>query len=178
MDDLANHLGISKKTLYQVVTNKDELIGLILDQHQSSEKCNLDVLCTGSRNAVEEMLNIGQHVVRMLRLVSPNTLYDLRKYHQNAYLKWEKGQRSFILEVMRHNLLRGQQEKLYRENLEVEVISTLYVEFTFTLTGVSRTLETPLSSDQMFKHYIEYHLRAITTPAGLSAMQQFNFSEA
>ena len=31
MDDVASEIGISKKTLYQFVTDKDELVGKIID---------------------------------------------------------------------------------------------------------------------------------------------------
>lgn len=177
MDDLANHLGMSKKTLYQTVENKDELIRQILEQHQHGEKCQLEELCRDSRNAVEEMLKIGQHVIQMLREVSPNTLYDLRKYHYNAFVLWESDHRNFVQELIRQNLLRGQREKLYREEMEVEMISKLYVEFTFALTDPHRFQDRGISTDQLFKNFIEYHLRAITTPAGLSIIQQFNFTE-
>lgn len=177
MDDLANHLGMSKKTLYQTVENKDELISLILEQHQQGEKCRLNGLCKDSLNAVEEMLSIGQHVIQMLREVSPNTLYDLRKYHYNAFVMWERDQRNFVQELIRHNLLRGQGEKLYRAEMDVDMISKLYVEFTFALTDPHRLQDQGVSTDHLFKHFIDYHLRAITTPAGLSIIQQFNFTE-
>lgn len=178
MDDLANHLGMSKKTLYQAVDNKDELIVMILNQHQDHEQCTLEKLCGESQNAVEEMLKIGQHVTHMLRLVSPNTLYDLRKYHLSAYQKWELGQRNFIQERIRKNIERGQKEKYYREDLDIATISKLYVKFTFALTDVTDPEDSVFNHHHLFKQFIEYHLRSISTPAGIHIMQQFNYPEA
>ena len=52
MDDVARELGISKKTLYQFVDNKDDLVHKMLERHIAEEKTMCDQVCGEAGNAV------------------------------------------------------------------------------------------------------------------------------
>ena len=58
MDDIARELGISKKTLYQFVDNKADLIQKVVCKFIDSEQETIDAIQKDSIDAIEEMLNI------------------------------------------------------------------------------------------------------------------------
>ena len=62
MDHIARELGISKKTLYQFVDNKIDLIKKVLELHIEEEKKMVRKAKDNSDNAISEMLDISQNV--------------------------------------------------------------------------------------------------------------------
>jgi hypothetical protein len=55
-------------------------------------------------------------------------LFDMQKYHPTAYEKFRLYKNEFLYNVMRRNLLRGIEEGLYREDIDVEIISRFRIE--------------------------------------------------
>ena len=42
MDDIAKHLGMSKKTIYQHFSDKDELVNILINEKLNSQECTMD----------------------------------------------------------------------------------------------------------------------------------------
>lgn len=63
MDDVASEAGISKKTLYQVVASKAELIDRIIESHICTETETIQALRENTTNALEELLAISEMVL-------------------------------------------------------------------------------------------------------------------
>ena len=85
MDDISSQLGISKKTLYQFVDNKKDLIQKVFERHIEEEMAAMKIIVNESENAVEEIVRIAQYVTQLLREMSPKTLYDLQKYYRSIW---------------------------------------------------------------------------------------------
>ena len=84
MDDMARHLGISKKTLYKHVKDKNDLVIQCMKQHQADEKCAMEACIGNELNAIEEMFEISQVIVDQLQNIHPSVMYDLEKYYPEA----------------------------------------------------------------------------------------------
>lgn len=127
MDDVAKELGISKKTLYQYVTDKDDLVGKFVDNEiamRQEEICN----CFRSGlNAIEELFEISIYMNRLTRNQNPATEYDLKKYYPQHFQKTDKARREGIYEYILLNLKKGIKEGLYREEMNKEIIAKLYL---------------------------------------------------
>ena len=79
MDDVAKELGISKKTLYQYVSDKTDLVAKVVDH---TRQCNFDSFgqqADNPRNAIEELIDVSQHVNSIMKDHSPSYIYDLKK---------------------------------------------------------------------------------------------------
>lgn len=123
MDDIAGHLGMSKKTLYQYFSDKDELVEAVMqDEVQRGQKdcqqCNEQ-----SENAIQEIFFVMNGIVEQFRHINPMVIYDLQKFHHTAYHKFQIYKNDFLLSTIRTNLERGIQEGLYRSELNVDIIS-------------------------------------------------------
>jgi AcrR family transcriptional regulator len=128
MDDIANHLGMSKKTIYQYYADKDELVdAVIMEEITHNETC-CEVDRSGSENAVHELFLAMDMVVEMFRSMNPSVLYDIQKYHPNAFLKFHKHKNDYLYNVIRENLVRGITEDLYRDDVNIEIMARFRVE--------------------------------------------------
>ena len=128
MDDIANSLGISKKTIYQSYADKDALVDEVIKsllQH-SETCCERDT--TAAENAVHEIFLAMDFIMEAFRSMNPSLLFDMQKYYPAAYQKFSKHKNDYLFGVIKKNLERGIKEELYRDDLKVEVLARFRVE--------------------------------------------------
>ena len=128
MDDIANKLGISKKTIYHYYADKDELVnevvGGIITQNQHT--CNFDRKT--SDNAVHEVFLAMDLVKELFRTMNPSLLFDMQKYHPLAYRKFAEHKNQFLYSIIKDNLTRGLKEELYRADIRPDLLARFRVE--------------------------------------------------
>lgn len=166
MDDLAKGMGISKKTLYEKVPNKAALIEQMVHLHIKEEKKAIAQIKGQASNAVEEMILIARYVLQMVRQVSPNTVFEIRKYYWESWKKLEKLNHEHIYQVIQQNLKNGIEQGHYRSDLSEEIIARHYVTLSSTVMDQELFPAHLFSLEKIFKETIFYHLRGITTPSG------------
>ncbi len=128
MDDIANKLGMSKKTIYHYFADKDQLVdevvGTVISQNQ--QVCNFDR--SRAENAVHEIFLAIDMVMEMFRSMNPSLVFDMQKYYPRAFQKFLHHKNEYLYGVIRDNILRGIKEEIYRPHLNVEVITRFRVE--------------------------------------------------
>ncbi len=131
MDDIATHLGMSKKTIYQYIKDKealiDEIVLSIIEEHQ--ECCASDI--EQSENAVHEVILALDMIKRIHKTMNPSIIFDLQKYHNKAFQKIIAFKQEFLLDVMLNNLKRGISEGLYREEMKVDIMAKFRITSMF-----------------------------------------------
>lgn len=173
MDDIARELGISKKTLYQHVDNKADLIDRIVDMHIHNEKACLSTITRDSQDAIDHLLSIARYVLTMLRGMQPTTMFDLKKYYHAAWEKMDQFHLGHVSAIIRRNIENGVREGLYRENLNADIISKLYVGKTMLLNDEEMFPVNDYNREALFVEYINYHLRGILSEKGLKKLKQY-----
>lgn len=128
MDDIANSLGMSKKTIYQYYEDKDQLVvdvvGRIIDQNESC--CDADR--NRAENAVHEVFLAMDQVVEMFKSMNPSLLFDMQKYYPAAFQKFLKHKNNYLFGVIRDNINKGIQEENYRQEVNVDILARYRVE--------------------------------------------------
>lgn len=128
MDDIANSLGMSKKTIYHYYADKDELVdAVIMTEIAHNETCcQIDI--NESENAIHELFLAMDMVLEMFRNMNPSVLHDMEKYHPRAFVKFHKHKNDYLFNVIRNNLIRGIREDLYRDDLNIDILARFRVE--------------------------------------------------
>lgn len=131
MDDIAASMGMSKKTIYHYYKDKDELIEVVVDGvlEQTQASCNADR--ANANNAVHEIFLAMDMLAQLFRTMNPSILFDMQKYHPAAFQKFLKHKNEYIFEMMKQNLERGLREELYREEINIEIMSRFRVDSMF-----------------------------------------------
>ena len=172
MDDIAKELGISKKTLYQLVENKADLINKIIEDHIKREKEAIDNITASSKDAIEEMINIAQYVSMMLRTVSPTVIYDLKKYYRNAFELMESLHRQYIYSVIKTNIESGINQKLYRKEIDADIIAKLYISMSSQLVDSQIFSLKEYNREALYGEMIKYHFNGIASSKGLELLKK------
>lgn len=170
MDDISRQMGISKKTMYEIVDSKSDLIDLVLNRHLSQSEQKLDVILKASRDAIDEMLQLSMHVLNFIAHLSPSIIYDLQKYYPKSWKLVREYQQTCVEQRIYNNLTRGQKEMLYRTDLDPKIIAKLYVFKTGAITDGDIFPPADFDKALLYKEIIKYHLFGIISEKGLKTI--------
>lgn len=173
MDDIASEMGISKKTIYKYFDNKDHLVDETVSYvHETIDEV-IENITSQNLNAIEENFAIKNVFKNMFKNAKSSPMFQLKKYYPETFAKLMDNQVCTFSDCLTKNLEKGVQEKLYRENIDKDLIMKFYFILVF---GVH---ESPffqdLSLPELIKTEIkilEYHTRAIATLYGHSVLEQ------
>lgn len=177
MDDVARALSISKKTLYQHFTNKDELVTETVQLHMSHERSEFDTIKASSVNAIEELFLLSKCMRERVFKINPSLVYDLQKYHADAWQVFQEFKREFLMGQIMDNLQKGQNEGYYRPEIDIRLIAILRME---TIQMVFNDQIFPRSEFdfmevqmQVYDHFIH----GILSEKGKELYQQYQLKE-
>ncbi|MEO1052536.1 MAG: TetR/AcrR family transcriptional regulator [Bacteroidota bacterium] len=128
MDDIARSIAVSKKTIYQYFKDKDEIVTMATQAHMEAEKKDYDRIFSNASNAIEELARVLVCFRKHLSEMNPSWLFDLQKYHHNAWKVWLSFKNGFIHNSIEKNLKRGVAEGYFRSNLNTNILATFRVE--------------------------------------------------
>ena len=166
MDDLAKQLGVSKKTLYQFVDNKADLIQQIIDAHIESEKALMVQLQQDSEDAVEEMIAIARYAIKEVKKLTPTLIYDLQKYYQDTWQLIQNLHSVHTYSIIKNNIERGIEQGVYRPDINADIIAKIYVLSTLAVIEETTFPLKEYNKEQLFIEFIKYHLQGITSERG------------
>jgi len=172
MDDISNELGISKKTLYQYVVDKDDLVGKFIDFEIETRQEEICKCFRAGSNAIEELFEISLFMNKMMRDQNPATEHDLRKYYLHHYQKTVTVRRERMYEYILLNLKKGKEEGLYRDDMDEEVIAKLYLSRVENIHFNQLFTVEEFTSIKLFKELISYHVRGIATQEGIIVLEK------
>jgi AcrR family transcriptional regulator len=172
MDDVSHELGISKKTLYECVSDKSELVKHVMKMMFDLHAEKLAQISKSGLNAMEELLEVNRLMTKMVKDLNQTLLYDLKKYYPELYHEMMTEQLGNMQAAVRQNLIRGQEEGLYRNDMNVDVISRLHmVRMDFHLSH-DALMTGSLESDEMMREVFIYHLHGIASEKGLNLLNE------
>lgn len=128
MDDIAKHLGISKKTIYQHFSDKDELVTILIDSKLSTQNCEIKAHEVKAENAVHEVFLGIENLNELLNSMNPKLFYDLQKYHSKAWLRFREFKEKSLGRSIEANLERGLSEGVYRDNFNKDILTQMRLE--------------------------------------------------
>lgn len=128
MDDVARALSMSKKTLYQHFSNKNELVTVAVEDYMKGEMSEFSEIKDTSSNAIEELFNLSKCMREHVFKINPSMLYDLQKYHADAWAIFQRFKSDFLRRQVMDNINNGVKEGFYRPEVDPRVIAILRME--------------------------------------------------
>ena len=172
MDDLARHLGMSKKTIYNYVKDKNELVEKGLAMQFNTEECAVADICAKNLNAIDEMFEIGLFISGMLNEMHPSIHYDLEKYHADSFHKAKKSHEQHTYQCTVDNLKKGMAEGLYRENLNADVIAKIYMSKIDIVFDAELFPPTEISFNEVYSTMFRYHILGVASTKGATYLKK------
>lgn len=128
MDDIARHLAVSKKTLYQHFADKDELVMMVSRSYMQIHANEFEEIRKTSVNTVEELARISVCMKKNMEGLNPAMLFDLQKFHPKAWSIWLDFKNKYIRESVIATLRQGIADGFIRPDIDPEVLAAVRIE--------------------------------------------------
>lgn len=170
MDDIAEKLGMSKKTIYQHFENKTSLVKCCTFFMFDTISGGIDCIREEKKNPVEELFEIKSFVLRHLKDEKSSPQYQLQKYYPSIFANLRKKQYEMMMDCVAENIQEGIKQGYFREDTNVEIISKFYFGGMMYLKDPEIFPPQKYSMPLLMETYLEYHVRGIATPKGIEIL--------
>ena len=124
MDDIANHLGISKRTLYEVYPNKEALLLECLKKREQEIYLHQqEIMSRENQNVIDILMEFYHYQMNRLANTNPVFLTDLRRYRQVMDFLEEHHQKQ--ADKTRAFFARGVEDGFFRNDVDYEIVSLI-----------------------------------------------------
>ena len=173
MDEIAAQLAISKKTIYQFFTDKDEIVEAVVDQeiHKNEEEC--ERFRENSENALHENFLAVEGMEEMLKSMNPLIMYDMEKHHPKSYKKFKNHKYQYMYTMVKENLERGIREEIYRPEINVDMVSRHRIESAFMSFNQDVFPHNRYKISEICYELAMLFLHSITTPKGKKLIDKY-----
>ena len=168
MDDIACEMCISKKTIYKYFSNKETLIEEGTEVIHQKIHTLMEEVISQNHNAIAENFLMREMFKQMFQSFDHSPAYQLKKHYPEIYDKMICNEIEDCSQMFRQNIEKGIVEGLYRKETDVEAAVKFYYTLIFSINE-----NTMMEKDayELEAKALEYHTRAIATPAGILELQ-------
>lgn len=174
MDDISRHMRISKKTIYRLVRDKDDLVKQSLELYLEAEQTKIESILNTSDNSVDEMIRLVVYFFDQVREFTSSALVDIHLHYPKAWKIYMDYRYNFMLKSIHQNVENGVKQGMYRKDLNPEIISKIYIAGVDILGNQLLFPARQYVFLDIYKEYINYHLRGIVSDKGLNYLEQHN----
>jgi AcrR family transcriptional regulator len=127
MDDIAKHLGMSKKTIYQFFKDKNELVIALVKKKLQDDEEQMNALINQSANVIEAMINMMKCSEEIFSRINPIVIHDMQKYHPDAWKVFQHFKSGVIVHSLEELLDKGIKQGYIRPDIDVKIIAMMRV---------------------------------------------------
>ena len=172
MDDLANKMGMSKKTLYEYFPSKQDLVDAALDYALEISCKNVDTFVQGEGSVIENVYRTHKKVQEVFNITSDRPIRELQKYYPKTYERMEgefaKTDALFIDKFLE----KGWQEGLFRKDINVNFYKVFYTSVQ-RLRSITHTFpEREFPFWETIYTILEYFFRILVNEKGLKELER------
>ena len=172
MDDLANKMGMSKKTLYEYFPSKQDLVDACLDYALEMSCTNVTTFVQGEGSVIENVYRNQKKVQEVFNINSDRPIWELQKYYPKTYERMEsefaKSDALFIDKLLE----KGWKEGLFRKDINVDFYKIFYTSVQ-RLRSITRTFpEREFPFWETIYTIIEYFFRILVNEKGLKELER------
>ena len=173
MDDIAQQLGVSKRTLYELFGDKEGLLYLAMDRYFEKTRLERSASCADARNVLEAMFMVLGGVMDNAEVIQ-RLMNNLRKFYPAVYQKMASEGSAKSRRDLKEMLELGIADGLFVETFNLELaISLLY--YTASAITVRKDLMLPegMHEREAFVQIVSNFFRGISTAKGLQLVDDY-----
>jgi TetR/AcrR family transcriptional regulator, cholesterol catabolism regulator len=174
MDDIANGLGMSKKTLYQYYADKDELVDAVVEGHIGKIETDCASCLQDAKDAIHEIFITWERIMGEFNNMNPMLLHDLEKFHFRSYQRFLHHKTKFLAQTIKRNIEWGIKDELYRADINVDVMVKFRLESTMIPFNVAVFPPGKYNLGDTSGYIIEHFVYGLATIKGNKLIQKYN----
>lgn len=173
MDDIANEIGISKKTIYINYENKTELVEACVNYLFEEIIKIIRSIQQQNLNPIEQTYTIFKTVSDLLKDENESIEYQLRKYFPEIHQKNNSTRNSLLIETHTAILEKGVNDGIFRDTIDINFLSKYFLTLMIYIKSAQDTELGEFNTKYASTQFIELYFRGIVTDKGLKILEQF-----
>ena len=173
MDDIARHLGMSKKTIYLHYTDKNALVVELMREKMENQVCCMNDCINNSNDAVHEVFFAVTQMQQLLSNMNPMLFYDLQKYHPQAWQYYVTFRTQKLHGVIFNNLQRGIKEGNYRKDIKSDILTWMRIGQIDTIFSQTTYPANEYNIAALMIEVTRHFLYGLCTKEGLKLIEKY-----
>lgn len=172
MDDIAQVLHISKKTIYKSFKDKRDLVNHVIDEKINFEKATLKKYALSNKNAIQRMIDFSRYISQSKKDLNPTMIYDMQKFYPDQWAKMEEFRTDYFKDTVKNNIKHGIQSGLFRSDINADIIALMYITLVSGMVQQFTSAENNYQFQTIHFQMVSYHLHGICTEEGRTYLKQ------
>ena len=173
MDDIAKHMGVSKKTIYVHFPTKDELVEQSAVNHLDGIIKKINVISKQSKDPIIELYQIKKEALNHLSSEKNSPQYQLQKYYPSLYSKLKEKEFSALSGLFSNSIQEGIQTGIFRKDIDVDFVVRIFFNGIRGITNIKLFPIEIYKIEDLLLNFSEYHLRALCTHEGIIKLENY-----
>ena len=170
MDDLAREFGVSKKTLYLIYKNKEELLEDVVLYLISKTLQTLKDLDERIDNAIIRMFSRDEEMERLSQTNNSILLRQLIKYYPDLFARHMLVFSEKFSQIMIHNIERGRAQGYYKTDFDEKMYAKLFFQLMMSYENSPYIHTSTMTKLEYHQEVLKFYMNAITTEKGRNFM--------
>ncbi|MBI4428171.1 MAG: TetR/AcrR family transcriptional regulator [Ignavibacteriales bacterium] len=167
MEELADKLGMSKKTLYKYFESKDHLLRALIDSiKQDLEQRSQKILADDSIDFIEKLKQTMSCVAMQYSKIGKPLLEDLQRNAPEIWKQIEELRRERIANGFGKMLSEGRRRGIFRNDIDEQLVLMIYSNIIQNIINPDVLVQVPFSASQVFDAVIKIYYEGIMTEEG------------
>jgi TetR/AcrR family transcriptional regulator, cholesterol catabolism regulator len=174
MDMLANQLGMSKRTIYELFNDKDELLHGVLIWMREKQSEVMNKIFGESENVIEAIFKMLDLMSSHFHTMSPAFQMDMKRFHNDMMKNPGSHDELPYYNNNAEILKRGTKEGIFRQDINIDIANKCLLEV--AKMSNDNSVFPPddfINKDVIRTFYINY-LRGISTQKGLDLINHYD----
>ena len=168
MDDVAQMLGISKRTLYEIYKDKEELLYQGVVNYDQEAKKSMNAFIGKASSVMDIIIEVYQRRVTRTGTVNPQFYEDIQKYPK--VVLYLNNEREHAYDQFIGFMQRGVHEGYFRSDVDYELVAKMFNAINTYV--MDQHLLSHHSKQQLFANMLLVPLRGICTEKGLQVIEK------
>ncbi len=169
MDDIANDMGISKRTLYEIYSNKEDLLYECVKYDSEKMTKQLEEYAEKAENEMDVIAFFLKTRLKDLGTINPKFFLDTQKYERIVAFLQEYNERQRANSYM--FMKKGIEHGFFRDDINYDIVHRM------SDASMNYVMQTKMyrkySLKEIFHTFIKVYLRGCCTSKGLDYLEKF-----
>ncbi|MBN4049768.1 TetR/AcrR family transcriptional regulator [Bacteroidales bacterium AH-315-N07] len=166
MDDVARELQISKKTLYQIVEDKKDLVEKTTLLFTQRDRHALLSIVNEHKHVIDQLIYLCKQSSNLVRNQNPVFLFDLKRYYLNGWKIYREYKVTGYYNLIYHTIQKGIEEGFYRDNINLDIVSKFYISQIEMITNQDLFPSTKYIFENVMNEFLTCFIYGISTTKG------------
>ncbi|KPL14816.1 MAG: hypothetical protein AMS26_09345 [Bacteroides sp. SM23_62] len=173
MDQISRHLGISKRTLYEIFRDKNQLLRDGLDYYANIKRKDAKDLIRQSDNVIETIYKLARKGEEMKQQINPLFFEDIRKYHPDVHALITTDGRYRDYSLTYDLLSKGINDGIFKKGLDIGLVNNFFHEVMNIVMNEEIFPKDRYTHEDIFRNIIMPYLTGISTEKGQEQIHKY-----